>query len=98
MTRSRTGRIIDRSIDGIDSDPTANNFRYDTIGRLTQAHVNGDTYTYAFAATGGCGAAPTAGKNANRTSISINATDRSVVLLRHRRPTHLSDINGGTVR
>ena len=73
VVRSRSGRIIDRSIDGVDSDPTGNNFTYDTSGRLSRAHANGDIYTYGFAASGGCGSAPAAGKNANRTSININA-------------------------
>lgn len=73
VVRSRAGRIIDRSIDGTDSYPAGNNYRYDTVGRLISAHVGGDVYDYTFAATGGCGASAQAGKNANRTSVSINA-------------------------
>ena len=72
VVRSRSGRVIDRSIDGIDSDPAGNNYSYDSVGRLSRAHVYGDVYNYGFAGSGGCGASPAAGKNANRTSLNVN--------------------------
>lgn len=72
VTRSQAGRVIDQSIDATDPRPGGPNFLYDAAGRLTEAHVPDRTTTYAFAASGGCGALTTAGKNTNRTSMTVN--------------------------
>lgn len=72
VTRSQTGRIVDRTIDGTDPRTTGNNYVYDNAGRLTAAWAGPNAYTYAFAATGGCGTSTTAGTNTNRTGVTIN--------------------------
>jgi RHS repeat-associated protein len=64
--------VIDESIDNADVDQGGNNFAYDAAGRLISAKVPGHSYTYGFAAAGGCGVAGAAGKNANRTSLVID--------------------------
>jgi RHS repeat-associated protein len=74
VVRSRSGRVIDRSVDGVDPHPSGANYSYDTVGRLVAARAGTNFYQYGFAASGGCGAAPAAGKNANRTSITVNGT------------------------
>jgi RHS repeat-associated protein len=74
VVRSRAGRVIDRSVDGVDPHPSGANYSYDTVGRLVAARAGTNFYQYGFAASGGCGAAPAAGKNANRTSITVNGT------------------------
>lgn len=74
VVRSRSGRILDRSIDGADPHPAGNNYTYDGAGRVAVARVGGNVFQYGFAGTGGCGTAAAAGKNANRTSITINSS------------------------
>lgn len=74
VTRSQTGRVVDRSIDGVDARPAGSNFVYDAAGRLSQAWAGTNSYAYNFAASGGCGATTTAGMNTNRTSVTINGT------------------------
>jgi YD repeat-containing protein len=71
VTRSQSGRVVDQSVDGSDPRPGGQNFVYDATGRLTNAWVPGRTTTYSFAPSGGCGAMSTAGKNTNRTSMTI---------------------------
>ncbi len=72
VTRSLAGDIRDETIDGVDPH-TGDNFAYDSAGRLATAYASGHTYTYNFAATGGCGANPAAGKNTNRTNFTDTA-------------------------
>lgn len=73
VSRSRSGKVVDQSIDGTDPNAGGTNFGYDAAGRLTTAHVPGHALTYAYAASGGCGTEPAAGKNSNRTSMSDSA-------------------------
>ncbi len=72
VTRSQSGRVIDQAIDGSDPRTSGANFVYDSVGRLTNAWVPGRTTTYAYAGSGGCGSLASAGKNTNRTSMTIN--------------------------
>lgn len=72
VTRSQSGRITDQTIDGVDPNLGSPNFLYDTAGRLTAARVPGRTLTYAYAPSGGCGLLTLAGKNTNRTSMTVN--------------------------
>jgi YD repeat-containing protein len=67
VVRSQTGRIVSESIG-------ANNFTYsyDAAGRLVGATAPGRTYAFGFAASGGCGSNPLAGRNGNRTSMTVN--------------------------
>lgn len=80
----RSGRVIDQAIDGVDATPTGPSFSYDAAGRLTTAVLvdrnsttglpTGTTTThgYGFAQSGGCGLAHSAGRNTNRSSLTIN--------------------------
>ncbi len=77
VSRDVAGRIVDRAVDGTDPNPTGANYQYDPAGRLIGAVVPGHTYTYAFASSGGCGPAASAGRNANRTSVTDNGVTRS---------------------
>jgi RHS repeat-associated protein len=70
VSRSRSGKVVDQSVDGADPNPLGANFAYDAAGRLTSAHVPGRSLTYGYAPSGGCGAEPAAGKNSNRTSMT----------------------------
>ena len=66
------GQLRDREIDGTDPNPGAANYNYDNAGRLTQAYDGANNTTYAFAASGGCGASTAAGKDTNITSRTVN--------------------------
>lgn len=70
-TYSLAGRVSDQSIDGADANPSGANFTYDAAGRLTAASTAVTTFAYAFAPSGGCGANDDAGKNTNRTSMTV---------------------------
>jgi YD repeat-containing protein len=72
LVLSRAGRIIDQYIDWVDPYTAGDNFVYDGAGRLIAARAPGHSYTYGYAATGGCGYQTTAGKNTNRTSFTDN--------------------------
>jgi len=70
---SQAGRVLKNTLtDGT----TAYNsvYSYDTAGRLTGATVPGNTLTYGFAATGGCGANAAAGADGNRTTFTDTNT------------------------
>jgi RHS repeat-associated protein len=72
-TRSLANRITDETVDG--TDPGAgDNYTYDGAGRLTAAAVPGHTYAYGFGQVSGCstGSVATAGKNSNRTSMTVD--------------------------
>ena len=73
VTRSRSGKVVDQSVDTVDADPANANFGYDAAGRLTHAAVAGHVVDYAFADSGGCGTQAAAGRNTNRTSVVDNA-------------------------
>jgi YD repeat-containing protein len=51
-----------------------NSYTYDNADRLTAATEPGHTYTYSYAASGGCGSLTTAGLNSDRTSSTDNGT------------------------
>jgi RHS repeat-associated protein len=74
VTRSLAGDVKDESIDGVDAYVTGDNFTYDAANRLTAARVSAHTYTYNYAAAGGCGTDTAAGLNSNRTSMVDNTT------------------------
>ncbi len=67
VSRSLGGDVNDESIDGIDANPSGNNFTYDGAGRLIDAFVPKHHYTYDFNSNNTCGFATT-GKNSNRIS------------------------------
>ena len=71
VTRTRGGRVVGQVVDGADHH-AGNDYHYDTVGRLTEAWVPGRHITYAFAPSGGCGPNPGAGKNTNRTSMTVD--------------------------
>lgn len=68
---SQVGRVVDQSIDGVDAHP-GDNFEYDEMGRLRRARVPGRDVAYFFDASAGCGSLATAGRNSNRTSMTVN--------------------------
>ena len=77
VTFSLGGEVVDQSIDGTDPNTGGNNFTYDNAGRLTDAYVPGGRYQYAFTASGGCGTLTTAGKNTNRSSMTVTPSGGS---------------------
>ena len=80
VTRSRTGRIVDETIDGADPYAGGTNYTYDTAGRLTQAQLPGGIVdVYGYGAPTGCagGTATNPGANTNRTSWTRNTVTQS---------------------
>jgi RHS repeat-associated protein len=77
VARNLGGDIIDQQVDGNDPNPSGNNYTYDNASRLTDAYVPGGRYQYAYVPSGGCGTLPTAGKNTNRTSMTVTPTGGS---------------------
>lgn len=70
---SQTGRILqDTLTDGATA--YTSTYTYDSAARLVSAVIPKNTLTYAFAATGGCGANTTAGADGNRTSFTDQLT------------------------
>ena len=82
VTRSRSGTVVDETLAGVDARPSAPNYVYDAIGRLTEAWVTGHHYTYDFtsAAGAGCpsGTRSNAGLNTNRVRL-LDATPSGTV-------------------
>lgn len=74
VSRTRSGRIIDETLAGVDARPTGPNYVYDAAGRLTQAWVNGHEYTYDLTSTssGTCptGTQSNAALNTNRMTLT----------------------------
>lgn len=83
VTRDLPGRVIDRTVDGIDANPAGANYVYDGAGRLvdwyetdpsTSTQYRG-TYTFGAAPTecagGSWGNATNAGKNTNRATSTL---------------------------
>jgi YD repeat-containing protein len=98
VARSQSGKVVDESVDGADANPGANNFAYDAVGRLTDAWIPGHHLAYGFALTGGCGSAPTAGRNGNRTSMTDNgATPAAYCYNALDQLTSTSDPSVGTI-
>ena len=80
VTRSQSGAIQSdtTTLTGGSGTQTTNyGYTYDGAGRLIQAVLPGRVQDYGFAATGGCGALTTAGKNSNRTSLTVTPTGQS---------------------
>ncbi|MEV0681688.1 PA14 domain-containing protein [Actinosynnema sp. NPDC050436] len=73
VTRTRSGTVVDETLNGVDARPGAPNYHYDAVGRLTEAWVAGHHYTYDFTspASTGCptNSAPNAGLNTNRVRL-----------------------------
>ena len=75
--RSRSGKVIDERTDGTDAfgawaTEAGANFVYDGARRLELARVEGQSLDYGFATSGGCGPQDGPGRNANRSSVSLN--------------------------
>ncbi len=72
VSYSQSGRVVNQLVDGVDVDPSNNNFVYDGVGRLTSAKVKGHNYTYGFTSPTGCptGYYDPAYKNSSRTTLS----------------------------
>jgi RHS repeat-associated protein len=69
VIRSQSGRILRNTLtDGATVDTST--YSYDAAGRLVHASIPRHELSYAFAATGGCGANTAAGRNGNRTSFT----------------------------
>ncbi|WP_330330503.1 PA14 domain-containing protein [Streptomyces sp. NBC_00536] len=77
VTRSRSGTVVDESVDGRDGLPGAPDFRYDATGRLVTAFIGGHEYGRDFTAKAPAdcpaGSSPDAGRNGNVTGT----TDRT---------------------
>ncbi len=78
VTYTRSGRINNQIIDGVDVNPS-NNFTYDTAGRLTAASVPGHNLSYNFGNTASCPSysgsyLATSGANSNRASATDTTT------------------------
>jgi len=82
-SRDQVDRIVNQSTDGFDPNGATANYTYDPAGRLTgavtfaaapAAGAATRTAVYGFAPAGGCGPAPTAGANSNRTARTINGS------------------------
>ncbi len=73
VAHSAAGRVKNELIDGTDAN-AGDNFVYDGAGRLIDAWVPGHALAYRFADAGGCGPAPGAGRNTNRTSVTDNGS------------------------
>jgi RHS repeat-associated protein len=73
VSRTRAGTIVDESLGGVDANPNAPNYVYDSAGRLTEAWVAGHHYTYDFTSTANavCPASTqsNAGLNTNRVRL-----------------------------
>jgi RHS repeat-associated protein len=72
VTRSQSGRIVSGTENGVEKEYT-----YDLAGRLTEASIGTDTYSYGYGTQDSSCASGTnanSGKNSNRTSQTINST------------------------
>ncbi|MBI2710117.1 MAG: hypothetical protein HYX34_10535 [Actinobacteria bacterium] len=84
VARNLGGDIVDETVDGTDPTPGGPSSVYDAAGRLISAVLaerdpatgvpTGATRTlgYQYAPSGGCGSAPNAGANTNRTGLTVN--------------------------
>jgi RHS repeat-associated protein len=92
VERSQSGRVVAGTVDAT----STSTFAYDGAGRLSAATVAGRAFSYAFDATGGCGALGTAGANANRTSVTDNGVTTTYCYDRADRLSSASDPAVGT--
>jgi YD repeat-containing protein len=74
VTRSRSTKVVDETIDGADAYGAGRNFTYDAAGRLTQARVPGQVLDYGFGVNGASCAysSAAAGRSTNRSSVTLN--------------------------
>ena len=95
VTRDLPGRVIDRTVDGIDANPSGANYAYDGAGRLvdwyetdpsTSTQYHG---TYTFGATptecagGSWGNATNAGRNSNRATSTLQVNGGAVATTKY---------------
>ncbi len=95
VTRDLPGRVIDRTVDGIDANPSGANYAYDGAGRLvdwyetdpsTSTQYHG---TYTFGATptecagGSWGNATNAGRNSNRATSTLQVNGGTVATTKY---------------
>ncbi|WP_198943296.1 PA14 domain-containing protein [Actinokineospora bangkokensis] len=82
VTRTRAGTVVDETLGGFDANSGAN-FAYDATGRLTDAWVPGQHFTYDFTSTApsGCptGTQANAGLNTNRVTMTRQPTGGTAV-------------------
>jgi len=71
--RDGQGRVLDELFNGLDANPSGNNYAYDGLGRLLTAYVSNHRYDYFFepsVTNCGTGTNPAAGRNGNRTKMT----------------------------
>jgi RHS repeat-associated protein len=71
--RDGQGRVLDELFNGVDANPSGDNYTYDGLGRLVTAYVSNHRYDYFFepnVTTCGTGTNPAAGRNGNRTKMT----------------------------
>jgi RHS repeat-associated protein len=72
-SRDSQGRVLDELFNGVDANPSGNNYAYDGLGRLITAYVSNHRYDYFFepgVTTCGTGTNAAAGRNGNRTKMT----------------------------
>ena len=75
VTRAVAGEVIDQTVNGAPDVHGGNNYEYDDVGRLTKAWTGTATYAYSFAdsSCAGQGDVVAAGRNTNRSSMTVGA-------------------------
>jgi RHS repeat-associated protein len=71
--RNGQGRVLDELFNGVDANPSGDNYAYDGLGRLLTAYVSNHRYDYFFepsVTNCGTGANAAAGRNGNRTKMT----------------------------
>ena len=93
---SRSGRVVDQLIDGVDESPGLNAFTYDNVGRLVSAiPATWQTMSYSFG-TASCGDT-NAGKNGNRVSKTVNGVATAFCYDNADRLTSIGGVSGTAV-
>jgi RHS repeat-associated protein len=90
-----SGNAIDETIDGVDANRSGDNYLYDGIGRLTEAHIGGNLYEYEFSPDEGCGLAVDAGLNSNRSKMTVNNSTETYYC--YDGADRLTETNGGGI-
>ncbi len=95
VTRDLPGRVIDRTVDGIDANPSGANYAYDGAGRLVDWYETDPSTstqyrgTYTFGATptecsgGSWGNATNAGRNSNRATSTLQVNGGAVATTKY---------------
>ncbi|MDQ1500885.1 MAG: hypothetical protein QOI86_4225 [Actinomycetota bacterium] len=77
VTYSTGSRVSDDQVytgsSYVDANSGGDNYLYDATGRLTTAQLPGTTYAYDYGTSSGC-TAPDAGKNTNRSTLTVTGT------------------------